>query len=299
MRRKHLILASCIISALLLTFTFHVSADENVTADSGAASNSAPLLDSYFWDNYYLLPYIESTNQYINTGVNGSSELRIEIKLSDIKSNFEFPLYGSRTSYGVNQLSTVYAPASDNYAYNRYYFSFYNSGNSSNTENLAYNIVTIITDKNKCYVNGNLVNTFTYTEFDNDLPIYIFTQNSGGNPASLGQYKLYSFSIYDYASGDDGELVRYYYPAKSKSGDVIGLYDAVNKTFVTTSTSTAFISPTDDKVIHFQIGSFITAGLGWIGDILEYAITEPIILFFMAIGLCGVAFRWARRVYHF
>lgn len=48
-----------------------------------------------------------------------------------------------------------------------------------------------------------------------------------------------------------------------------------------------------------QIGSFLTSALGWMSQIFTWMIGEPVILLFLAIGLAGVMFRWARSVMHF
>lgn len=48
-----------------------------------------------------------------------------------------------------------------------------------------------------------------------------------------------------------------------------------------------------------QIGSFLTQALTWLSSILAWMIGEPVIIFFLAIGLAGVMFRWARKLVHF
>lgn len=48
-----------------------------------------------------------------------------------------------------------------------------------------------------------------------------------------------------------------------------------------------------------QITTFLTQALVWIGQILTFAVSQPLILFFMAVGLAGAMFRWARRLVHF
>ena len=47
------------------------------------------------------------------------------------------------------------------------------------------------------------------------------------------------------------------------------------------------------------ITSYLTQALTWMGQIFTWVISQPLILFFMAIGLAGVMFRWARKVLHF
>lgn len=48
-----------------------------------------------------------------------------------------------------------------------------------------------------------------------------------------------------------------------------------------------------------MITGTLTAILGWIPDIIEMAIAQPIILFFIGFGLCGALIRWARKLIHF
>lgn len=48
-----------------------------------------------------------------------------------------------------------------------------------------------------------------------------------------------------------------------------------------------------------QIGSLLTSVTGWISSVFTWAIAEPLILFFIALGLVGVMFRWARTLVNF
>lgn len=48
-----------------------------------------------------------------------------------------------------------------------------------------------------------------------------------------------------------------------------------------------------------QIGSLLTSVTGWITNIYSWAIAEPLILFFIALGLVGVMIRWARVLVNF
>lgn len=47
------------------------------------------------------------------------------------------------------------------------------------------------------------------------------------------------------------------------------------------------------------ITTYLTQALVWIGQIFTWMVGQPVILFFLAIGLAGVMFRWARSVMHF
>lgn len=48
-----------------------------------------------------------------------------------------------------------------------------------------------------------------------------------------------------------------------------------------------------------QIGSIMTAVLGWIPTIMTTLVEQPIVLFFIGFGLTGAVIRWARRLVHF
>lgn len=48
-----------------------------------------------------------------------------------------------------------------------------------------------------------------------------------------------------------------------------------------------------------QITSLLSSVTGWLTSILSWAVAEPLILFFIALGLVGVMIRWARVVVNF
>ena len=299
--RKKLIITSSLITLLLALFPVSLFAEE-VPQDpaSGYSYSEGVLLDSYFYQNYDLLPYIESTSdQYINTGIKGSSELEIELKLSDldISTSGAKGIFSSWQTYNSNALGCFYSVSGEEF---RLIFSNERYNYSYNID--PYVINTIKLDRNLAYIDNHLVNTFTSSSFSNNVDLLIFKIYEGFGSNVYGHFKLYSFSIYDHTLDQNNEeigYVRYYYPAKAKSSGTIGLYDAVSKTFVTTLGIDPFESPTHDKVLHFQISDFIASGLIWIGDILDFAISEPMILFFLGVGLAGAMYRWTRRLVHF
>lgn len=53
------------------------------------------------------------------------------------------------------------------------------------------------------------------------------------------------------------------------------------------------------SAIVSQISSLLTSVLGFITSIYTWAIAEPLILFFIALGLVGVMIRWARVLVNF
>ena len=278
MKKKMLILCS-LITLLLAAFQFPIYADE----DPSDPPSSVPVpnsirLDQYFFDNYDLLPYIESNGQQtVDTGVIGSGNQKIDIKFSyfDNTSGSVF------VSSGNDLRNSVYVTTGENSVLYFYTYTY-----SYPILKNIYNMYNLSADKNVWSINGQ---SHTFAE-------QTFSINNSYKLFNNKKIRIYNFSIYDY---DSDSYSVYYYPAKTKAGNVIGFYDAVSDTFVTTSGSVPFASPINDQVLNFQIGTFITSGLGWIGDILAFAIETPIILIFMAIGLAGVIFRWGRRLVHF
>ena len=297
--KKRLLIICSIIGVLLAGFQFPIYAETTPPDYSSSTSIMASTpLDQYFYDNYDLLPYIESDgSQYINTSINVKSNLKISVKFSDV-----VPLSGSwNCIFGGRKgsnTSTLGVQLRDNAP--RVY-SYYDSLYYQVTDFNKFAVYNLVFDNNDLYLNSSLLHEFTEGEFSSDAPLYIFAMNNDNSAIyDYSIYKLYSFSIYDYDSNDgEGALVRDYYPARSKSSGIIGLYDAISKTFVTTSGSVPFASPTNDNVLNFQITDFLTASLDWIGAIFEGINEMPIIWVFIAIALAGVAFRWARRIVHF
>lgn len=293
--KRRLLIFSSLITFLLSCFSFPIFAEETVQDSSNLHTISdGVFLDSYFYDNYVLLPYLQSKGyEYIDTDYIASDHLRVDITLSDIVSNGF--LFGSSN---VNQgyiFGIEYKSDLNNYLY------FYTQNYSYPLLINPYQLVTFSMDRNLIYQNNNLIKTFSDTSFSiNGFDIFIFGRSYTSSIANRSNYKLYKFSIYDYSLNDgNGEYVRYYYPAKSKASGTIGLYDAVNKTFVSSANNVQFTNPTNEYVESFQISSFLTNSLTWIGQIFTAIIHMQIIIVFMAIGLAGAMFRWGRRIVHF
>lgn len=51
--------------------------------------------------------------------------------------------------------------------------------------------------------------------------------------------------------------------------------------------------------ITTAVGTWLTAALGWISNLFSWVIGEPLVIFFIAIGLCGAMIRWGRKLVHF
>ena len=187
---------------------------------------------------YTELEYIQSSgSQYINTGFKPNQDTKISITVDFPLSGTAW-LYGGRTSAGSNSLGFLCEDGS------RYRFDYASSVNALTVKPTGK--FTIDSDKNKCYINGELVFTATYKTFTSPVNMYIFNNNNNGSLSGGSSAKLYNCSIYD-----NGVLIRNFIPCKNASGTV-GLYDSINNQFYQNAGSGTFIagpeiSPIEDK----------------------------------------------------
>lgn len=171
--------------------------------------------------------YIESANvnQYINTGISGSSNVAFEIDVN-------FPgaasaagwLFGSRV--GNNNKMFAFMP----YSKNR--LSSFRYGNQSNSPTVSYinarYTLSNMAQHNVCIATGAISSqaTKTYTcsaaTFDNELPIYLYGMNDNGTAAAT----LVGIRFYGVKFWYNGELVRDFIPVRV--GNVGYLYDKVS-----------------------------------------------------------------------
>ena len=188
--------------------------------------------------DYIQLEYIQSSgSQYINTGFKPNQDTKISITVDFPLSGTTW-LYGGRTSAGSNSLGFLCEGNS------KYRFDYASSTNELATKPTGK--FTIDSDKNKCYINGELVFTATYTTFASPVNMYIFNNNNNGSLSGGSSAKLYNCSIYD-----NGVLIRNFIPCKNESGTV-GLYDSVNNQFYQNAGSGTFVAgpeipPVEDK----------------------------------------------------
>ena len=189
-------------------------------------------------DGYTQLEYIQSSgSQYINTGFKPNQDTKISITVDFPLSGTAW-LYGGRTSANSNSLGFLCESGS------RYRFDYASSTNALTVKPTGK--FTIDSDKNKCYINGELVFTATYKTFASPVNMYIFNNNNNGSLSGGSSAKLYDCSIYD-----NGVLIRNFIPCKNASGTV-GLYDSVNNQFYQNAGTGTFIAgpeipSTEDK----------------------------------------------------
>lgn len=297
--KKKLLILSASIGLILACFPFTLCAEEDPQSNLGISPPPAYYqLDDYFYSNYNLIPYIESSGEVaFNTGIPARSDLTTEVRLSNLEYNADWiSLFGSLVSNPTSNRYYVDVSQVDD----RMRIAFGSGNNVYNYEMPYYNINSVKIEDKSLIVNGTTLGTVTYPDFTGGTNIAIFCRAGSSGFAGYSQYRLYSFWIYDETNE---EFLRYYYPAKAISSGTLGLYDAVSKTFITMSGSGSISSINTDNTASVGITTGILyvlqLALNSIGDILGFAITEPMIICFMAIGLAGSMFRWARRLTHF
>lgn len=167
--------------------------------------------------------YLESTGtQYIDTGINAKSNLKIDITLANMNTSKSTHFIGGRISFrnsgiGISKqydasVKTLRA------AYSNDIYDILDSTNQ--VESTSVN--NYVLNNNFFYVNGTLVNTFESTEFNSNLKVYIFTSNDGGTAhEQMASIRVYHCEIYD-----NGNLAREYIPVIDQNG-VACLYDKV------------------------------------------------------------------------
>ena len=193
-------------------------------------------------DGYTQLEYIQSSgSQYINTGFKPNQDTKISITVDFPLSGTTW-LYGGRTSAGSNSLGFLCENGS------RYRFDYASSITALTVKPTGK--FTINSDKNKCYINGELAFTATYTTFTSPVNMYIFNNNNNGSLSGGSSAKLYNCSIYD-----NGVLIRSFIPCKNASGTV-GLYDSVNNQFYQNAGSGTFIAGPEVPSIEDKGGPF-------------------------------------------
>ena len=182
------------------------------------------------------LEYIESTGtQYIDTGFKPNQDTRISITVDFPRSSTTW-LYGGRTAAGSNSFGFLCLSG------NTYRFDYASSMNELTAKPTGKFILD--SNKNKCYINDELVFTTTYKTFTSPVSMYIFNINNNGSAKEGSSAKLYNCKIYD-----NGTLIRDFIPAKRVSDGMCGLWDKVNYKFYTDINGNNFTAGTEKTAI--------------------------------------------------
>lgn len=189
---------------------------ENTIEMSGNTYQANTILPS----EYTQVDYIESNGtQYIDTGVNADSKLRLVIDLAMLND----PAFGAIKN--VNSTYTRY-----HFQQGGTYFRLYSGSNGrdlgtfdNNRHYFDFNVPT-----GHLYMDGNEY-LRTVDEFDTGINFHFFRRNSNDvNLITYNQQKLYSSKMYY-----DSVLVRDLIPCYRNSDNEVGLYDLVNNVFYT------------------------------------------------------------------
>ena len=166
-----------------------------------------------------VLPYIETTGgQYIDTGYVANLNTAVETTFQTNSGNKW--LFGSRTSGGASNTYAVHVSSM-----NSIWFQMANDSSSTqfSVGNIKDKQTTITVNKDAAYLNGTQIGTVGRTSFgDNTLSLYLGVINANGS----GTDRPFVGKIYSSRIWDNGELVRFFVPARDKDGNV-GFYDLV------------------------------------------------------------------------
>ena len=172
---------------------------------------------------YTLLEYIESTGtQYIDTGFKPNQDTRVVMDADITNSKtLSFQAIFSTDSSGSNKNRFVLMLYNEQSGFHDHY-----NGQTINSSNLnMYGRHVFEKNKNITYLDSAVVSEFTYSAFQSDITLTLFSTIDGGVRQYYSKVKMYSCQVYD-----NGVLIRDFVPCKHADG-TIGLYDKVNDTF--------------------------------------------------------------------
>lgn len=174
-----------------------------------------------FADVDEVLPYVETTGgQYIDTGYAANLNTAVEVTFQTNSGNKW--LFGSRASGGAANTYALHVSSM-----NSIWFQMANDSSSTqfSTSNFSNKQTTITVNKDAAYLNGTQIGTVGRTSFgENTLSLYLGVINANGS----GTDRPFVGKIYSSRIWDNGELVRFFVPARDKDGN-IGFYDLVTK----------------------------------------------------------------------
>ena len=188
-------------------------------SDSALMENVIKYNGERFAEIDEVLPYIETTGgQYIDTGYVANLNTAVETTFQTSTGNKW--LFGSRTTGGASNTYAVYVSSM-----NTIWFQMANDSSSTqfSVGNIKDKQTTITVNKDAAYLNGTQIGTVGRTSFgDNTLSLYLGVINANGS----GTDRPFVGKIYSSRIWDNGELVRFFVPARDKDGNV-GFYDLV------------------------------------------------------------------------
>ncbi len=202
-----------------------------------------PVRKGYVLQGWKTLPseyeryeYIETDGtQFFDCNYVFNNNIRIKV---DFMTSGNIPTDKSTVLFYSGSGGNNYGFALGSSAINGRVRAFYNSvwnGTTFLSVNTRYKLYF---DKEKLYLNDNLIHTFSSSTFTNSYTMPFFAQYYNNlnpiNYASSGT-RIYYIQIYD-----NDDLVRYLVPALNKNTNIVGMYDMVNDIFYTNPGNSSF-----------------------------------------------------------
>lgn len=182
---------------------------------------------------YQAVEYIGSDgSQYIDTLVNGGSDIAIDIVMSDNKGGW---ILGSQKSASASRFVL--------YCNNNAQFAFKvnsNIGQNYKCDNVAQH--HFILSNTKC-VMDNYTYSINSGAWADTLPLFLFAMNNNGTYQTGASFKIHKCNIFS-----DTTLVRQFVPCYDKQSLEIGMYDTISRTFFTNSGTGTFTKGNDIKL---------------------------------------------------
>lgn len=184
---------------------------------------------------YTQLEYLESSGtQYIDTGLNASGTLGVELEFlfpdpTAIQQNGAIKRY---TDGGTKYMRHHLQCANDNF-----YYGYRISGVLSAIASADSNKHSVIIrpDISKFEFDGATISDMVSLTFDIGANYWLFGRNSPSMELSYATIRIYTCAMYS-----NGTPSRNYYPVRRNSDSVLGMYDTVNNVFYTNAGSGSF-----------------------------------------------------------
>lgn len=186
---------------------------------------------------YQEVEYIgSSSTQYIDSAFKPNQDTKVEMSITN--SSVGAYWYGT---WNVNYNVGAFAFCNDN---SHLYLAYANQNAGGEYSQIDSSSHTIGQDKNFVYLDGNLLHSFNYEQFEGLYSLSLFGQNRSGSVQCGGPFQLERAKIYD-----DGTLVRDFIPCYRLSDNIIGLYDIVGNQFYTNQGTGTFLKGNDNTTL--------------------------------------------------
>lgn len=175
--------------------------------------------DGVFDAEYETLEYfMTSGNKYVDTNFKPNNNTRLVMDVNNLEAG-QF-VFGARNGASVGAFT--FYPNAENAIR-----SDYGTSSETATINSVVGRTTIDKNKNELTAFGVTI-TNAVSTFACNYNLHLFALNDSGSAILAAKVKFYSCQIYD-----NGTLIRDYVPVQRRSDYAVGLYDKVNKTFIT------------------------------------------------------------------